>query len=206
MATRAILVLPKDTCYNYKTEIVQKDIEHFVHTWIDWMQQFTLPIYCFAEDCLALRLLSGEGDINWLSVLGDTDTAFFTGGMVEVPEEYKSIKPRRVSEAIIKGAEKAVPITSLRGLSPQDFRSKRVRILRNRIRHACNAVLKDTALIVCIENGDGYCNLPEPELGDGTLQVIADLKTSVVRYYLGGVPLNKENFEVAIRRMYARDL
>lgn len=206
MIHRVFLVLPKETAYDsqatgWREATAISELLRDVNKWIDSFDKHgCFKIYCFTEDKLALQLLATNPKINWVSVLAQNDTEFFKKIDEDLSSEYSVLSKNKISEEIIEAAKKRFklrkPNTFIDDIA---YWGHREGVLRNRIRHAANTVLKEQEFIIFFDKNHNFCNAPTPDIGDGKAIVMCNRNNLVDTVFYGGIPVGVDNLEIILK-------
>ena len=192
-----LLVLPKLSSYKYKDPVIQQYIDIKLKEHLEFCDKYKLPITCFAEDMLAVALLKDKKNIQWLSLIGEADKNFLATKVEGYPEQYWELQKECINEELIKSAVKQISVKQMKDYSDkQAYRSDRLNILNKRIRYAPNNILNKEKFIIYLDAKNNYCTFPVVQMGDGRISIYVDIVKDITQYYLGGIPLNKYDFNI----------
>lgn len=189
-------VLPKASSYNAQTVEQQLDLKSRILMRMQAVEELGLRICCFAEDSLALELLSQNESVLWETVVTDADKMY----LMERSEQYAAAvtkAKRRIDEKSLKSiiAEFPYPRALLRSKEASEEKDS---ILVKRIRSECQWVLtKKADTMIFFRAGESYCSIPKWQKGDGKRALIEE-GGSVYCFY-SGLPVNEEMFMQILR-------
>lgn len=197
-----ILVLPKLDSYLLKNFESKLFLEDKIRGYLSYIRSLGKKVYCFAQDMLAVELLSEDTRINWLSVVGESDDYFIKNSeILDMPKNYSqlSVLPIR-GETIAESTRKYKTIRLSDFPNPIEYEKGRIVVLNKRIRYVCNRVLSHIAIfIIYLDAKNNFCNLPTSSIGDGKRVIKDDLLNNTVTYTYSGVPLDREMFNKVIQ-------
>lgn len=199
---KVFLVLPKITAFdlnsfNHKDTDSLAILKEKVSKWLEFFLKYdTVDVCCFAEDKLALELLTKEDRIKWFTVLGASDSNYYKICGCAT-DKYVNVEKSKVKEEIIKKAVKKYSVKKAADFVDEvAFKGHREQVMNNRIRYAVDEVLNDADFIIYFNQNHNYCKEPEPKLGDGKLIINHNLVRMFDTYCYGGVPISFDNLEM----------
>lgn len=193
----AILVLPKLDSYNRKNFESKLFLEGRIREYVRYIKELGKKVYCFAQDMLAVELLSQDPEIIWLSVIGDSDDYFVKNSkVIDVPKAYSQLsvvpmKGETMAEAVKR--YKAIRLSDF--CDPVEYEKARIVVLNKRVRYVCNRVLSNIAtFIIYLDAKNNFCNLPTLNIGDEKWVIKDELLNNTVVYIYSGVPVDRDMF------------
>lgn len=193
------LVLPKLSTYKYKEKVVQEYIEMKLKEQLEFCDKYKLSVTCFAEDMLAVFLLKDNKNIKWISLIGEADRNFLASGVEDYPEYYWELPVEYADEDLRKEVIKRIKTRKITEyIDKQAYRSDRLNILCKRIRYVADNMLNREKFIIYLDANNNYCRFPTLQIGDGRISIYVDVAKDITQYYLGGIPLNKHDFNIVM--------
>lgn len=193
------LVLPKLSTYKYKEKVVQEYIEMKLKEQLEFCDKYKLSVTCFAEDMLAVFLLKDNKNIKWISLIGEADRNFLASGVEDYPEYYWELPVEYADEDLRKEVIKRIKTRKITEyIDKQVYRSDRLNILCKRIRYVADNMLNREKFIIYLDANNNYCRFPTLQIGDGRISIYVDVAKDITQYYLGGIPLNKHDFNIVM--------
>lgn len=193
------LVLPKLSTYKYKEKVVQEYIEMKLKEQLEFCDKYKLSVTCFAEDMLAVFLLKDNKNIKWISLIGEADRNFLASGVEDYPEYYWELPVEYADEDLRKEVIKRIKTKKITEyIDKQAYRSDRLNILCKRIRYVADNMLNREKFIIYLDANNNYCRFPTLQIGDGRISIYVDVAKDITQYYLGGIPLNKHDFNIVM--------
>lgn len=193
------LVLPKLSTYKYKEKVIQEYIEMKLKEQLEFCDKYKLSVTCFAEDMLAVFLLKDNKNIKWISLIGEADRNFLASGVEDYPEYYWELPVEYADEDLRKEVIKRIKTKKITEyIDKQAYRSDRLNILCKRIRYVADNMLNREKFIIYLDANNNYCRFPTLQIGDGRISIYVDVAKDITQYYLGGIPLNKHDFNIVM--------
>jgi len=191
-----LLVLPKLSAYALKSDVEKDNIRSIVKEYVKFIRDMGRHVNCFAQDFLAVELLSGE-DVTWISVVGTADLLFSQESLADVPEVYKRLEVTTVDAEIIKEAIAKHKLRRPTAREDMDaYAQERAAIVQRRIRYACNKIIETCrVLTIYVNANNNFCNEPEHEPGDGICMLVKDVASGLERCYYSGLTMDTETFK-----------
>lgn len=193
----AVLILPKLDSYNQKNFESKLFLEDRVQDYVRYIKKLGKKVYCFAQDMLAVELLSQDPEIIWLSVVGESDDYFIKNSKVtDMPKAYSQLSVLPIRGEIMAEANKRYKSLRLFDFcDPIEYEKARIVVLNKRVRYICNRVLSNIAMfIVYLDAKNNFCNLPTLSIGDGKWVIKDELLNNTVVYIYSGIPVDRDIF------------
>lgn len=205
---RVFIVLPKISAYNLNS-YNHKDLDALdilkekLNSWLDLFAKYTsVEICCFAEDKLAVELLSEDNRISWISVLANSDSNYYKI-CGYATDKYMKLEKIKADTTIVNTAVKRFKVKKqTEFVDDTAFKGHREQVMNNRIRYAIDEMLNKEKYIVYFNQMHNFCKEPEAKLGDGKLLIIHNLVRMFEFFYYGGVPISRDNLEMIIGGLF----
>lgn len=193
-----MLILPKASAYNLKTYDEQRIIKNIVEKYVSLIKEKGKKVCCFSTDFLAVQLLSEDKDVIWYNVLGNADTHYIKALRDITPSAYSKIEVTNLQTTAQKAASKKYTVEKDLGkkdATEDEYKSARERVMNQRCRYICNAVLRDCiTAVIYIDASNNFCNAPEPKYGKSNTILIHELTTGIVQCWYSGLSVEESIF------------
>lgn len=196
-SNEVVIVLPKYSAFEFKDISQQIFYKAKLMSWIEFFRAKNFKVVCFAEDMLAVKLLSADNDVKWISLVGAADSRFIEKQVTDYPEEYLIIPKVEADRELIRQAVQKHKAKDLKffDYNADAFHTHRLSVIHARLRTTANAYINEAKAVVFFEANNNFCNRPAEDLGNGNLCVVVDVLSESEYFTFGGYELSKENFE-----------
>lgn len=187
------VILPRSEEYKLLTDVEKLYMSDCVKNWISEFTSNGFRVECFYEDFVALNLLGKNKDIQWVTVLGQSDELFLLGNVEDIPEVRKEVNKTTINNSIIREAVKKFPVS--KGCD----KLSRFYVMQKRLRYVTMHVLKQSRDLIVVDNKHGYEKATSSEAGDGRLKITISSKRLIDSVELGGFTIPKESVSALLK-------
>lgn len=190
---RIYVVVPKEESVTALSPEEMDYAKEIVNSWVNLCLSMGKTVTAFTENLSVFSIVNNANEnIRWQDTVGTSDKFFIKTNVADIPAGYDKVERVAVDKDWLKAANSKFKPKG--GLDELSALSNRLGTAVNRSRFVANKYLgDDAAVIINLQSGNSFCNVPAPEFGDGKL--IINIHPRIFSYEVryGGALIDRDS-------------